>query len=70
MSGSAGVLSIVGVVGTSMIDGVVNVRDLGFLGWGRLLGVLSEAGSFLLLVTAGDDITGYICLFCSGGTHS
>jgi len=53
-----------------MIDGVVNVRDLGFLGWGRLLGVLSEAEGFLLLVTAGDDITGYICLFCSGGTHS
>jgi len=31
------VLSTVGVAGTSMIDGVVNVRDLGFLCWGRLL---------------------------------
>jgi len=53
------VLSIVGVAGTSMIDGVVECLDLGFLGRGGVaLEALSEFDGFLLLVVTDIDVTG------------
>jgi len=59
VSGSAGVLSIVGVAGTSMMDGVVECLDLGFLGRGGVaFEALSEFDGFLLLVVTDIDVTG------------